>query len=349
MGKNAQGKTSILEALSLITQLKSFRTNTSAELIQHGQSQASVLVDITLPTSGKVAIGLESGGRPRIKVDDKIISGKSKYPYLGSSVSFVPDDLLLIKAGPEARRSYIDDIVVLVDPQTVKTYQQFQKILKQRNRLLKEFKEGRGESSHLKVWTDQFIDLSVQIYEQRFLILQKLNRILPEIHERLFQVSESLKVKHDHGYESERVDQNDLRSRLSRLEEAEKAVGYTLVGPHRDDFQFFLQNLNARHFSSQGQTRSLVIALKIAQLEITREARNTNPILLLDDIISELDEERTKALISYLSNYSGQLFVTTAEVDKLKDLHQLFPDFKLIDLSKKAISEPFLYQAQASF
>lgn len=332
MGENAQGKTSILEALSLITQLKSFRASSISELINQGEDQASVSVSLSKPTASDILIGLE-GNKKSIRVDGKKIASKAKYDFLGTSVSFVPDDLYLIKGGPDQRREYIDQLAINLDPNVSSKFTHFQKTLRSRNRLLKDFKEARGDEEQLELWTDQFMSAAFEIYKTRQACLNKIRAILPKIHAELFQVDEAIKIEYDNGYETEVPTVDEYQQRLDRLKEAERAVGHTLAGPHRDDIKFDLDKLSARSFASQGQTRSLVIALKIAQLELTQEARQWSPLLLLDDIISELDEKRTEALVNYLASYAGQLFVSTAESNKLKALHQKFSQFKLIDLA----------------
>lgn len=333
VGKNAQGKTSILESLSLVTQLESFRSSDVSELIKYGEIQASCTVDLNAPTKSRVLIGLENK-KKSIRIDETKISSKSKYSLLGTSVTFVPDDLYLIKGGPEARRKFFVQLAINLDPSSVQIYQQYEKNLKQRNRILKGMKEGDHLGDQLEIWTDQFIGAAVQVYEQRFKILERLREVLPSIYQKLFDVSESIEILHDHGFDENLPDRDSIARRMSRLRGAETAIGYSLVGPHRDDFKFNLNSLNARQFASQGQTRSLVIALKISQLELTREDAYSSPLLLLDDIVSELDETRTLALVSYLADYDGQLFVTTAESSKLKTLHSQFASFKLIDLTE---------------
>lgn len=332
VGPNAQGKTSLLEALSLITQLKSFRTNKSAELIKNNQTQSSIKVEITKPTATDILVSLEQNQK-QIRMDSQKISSRSKYQFLGSSVSFIPDDLYLIKGSPEGRREYIDSIAVSAYPQSSSVFQQFQKILKQRNQLLKKFKQGSEDPVQLRLWTKQYITSAVQVYEQRQKIIEELRPMLNEVYQQLFRSNEDLNLSYEHGYSKSVPDFEDIELRLLRVSEAEKAVGYSLVGPHRDDLSFSLRSLDARNFASQGQTRSLVVAMKIAQLELIRRYRGIDPILLLDDIISELDDQRVAALVEYLSDYSGQLFVTTAEIDKLKKMHQSFPAFNLIELT----------------
>lgn len=333
VGKNAQGKTSILEALSLISQLKSFRSHRLDELIQSGKTQMSVSAELSKPTRSRVLLAAE-GNRKTIRLDEKRMSSASKYPLMGMSVSFVPDDLYLLKGGPDGRRQFFDDLALCVDPQNFQIYKNFQKALKQRNGLLKQIKEGLASSDQLEIWTSAYVSSAQAVYKLRQALLKKMEASLCLIYQSLFGVSEQIGIRYEHGFERDDFDDMDFYARLARRQDAEMAVGYTLVGPHRDDFKFFINGLEVKASASQGQTRSLVIALKISQVELVRQQRQVDPLLLLDDIISELDEQRVQALVRYLANYSGQLFVTTAEAAKLKRLHEQFSSFKLIELSK---------------
>ncbi|TVQ79178.1 MAG: DNA replication and repair protein RecF [Bradymonadales bacterium] len=332
VGKNAQGKTSILEALSLISQLRSFRSHRLDELVKRGQSQMAVTAVLSKPTHTRVLIGVENGRRV-IRVDDKKLQSPAKYPLRGMSVSFVPDDLYLLKGGPEARRDFFDQLAMSLDPTAEAAFKQFHKCLKQRNFLLKRIKEGQRSDRELELWTLQYIESSMRIYDIRRKTISQMAEILRLVYQSLFQLSESVDLSYQHGFEREDFQKEELELRIARRIEAEKATGYSLVGPHRDDIEFLLSEFSVRTYASQGQTRSLVIALKIAQLELIRGTRNIHPLLLLDDIISELDEQRVQALIGYLANYEGQLFVTTAEAHKLRRLHEQFSSFKLIELS----------------
>lgn len=337
VGPNAQGKTSLLEALSLVTRLKSFKTSKLRELIRQGENEASVAVELKEPTASRVLLTFE-GNKKSLKVDDQQVA-KSKYPYRGGSISFIPDDLYLLKGTPEGRRNFLDDLVVQLDPSFVQFYQQLKKILKHRNKVLRSFKEGFGKEDSFELWTEELCRAAIPVYERREEVVDLLNKTLPQIYTALFSVRENVEAIYEHGYEG-RPTLEKIRTRLERVEAGEKAIGYTLVGPHKDDLHFFINGMEARSFASQGQLRGVVIALKISELELTKAHRQWSPILLLDDIISELDDQRVAALIEFLAHYEGQLFVTTAEINKVKMLHERFSGFNLIDLKNEALQIP---------
>lgn len=339
VGPNAVGKTTLLEALAVATNLKSFRTSHSLELISFGESEGLISVEIEYPTHSKISVGFQEKRRS-ILVDEKKVSSKSKFPFLGSSVSFSPDDLILIKGSPEGRRNYLDDLSLCLDPQFERVLEKYERTLQQRNRLLKRIKEGLAGFEELPLWTETLIESAIPIYLRRQTLIQKLNSELNKIYQELFRTSERISIKYDHRFprdftDSEQDVENLMIDKLNALSDGERASGHSLVGPHKDDFEIFIDQMESRTFASQGQTRGLVIALKVAQIELSRAMRNFSPILLLDDIISELDDRRVHALVHYLSRYPGQMFVTTAEMNKVKNLHEDFSNFKVIDLRPK--------------
>ncbi len=353
VGNNARGKTTVLESLRLITSLQSFRTSKISEMIQEGKAQASVSAQFVQPTASKVVVGLEAS-RKSFQIDGQK-STRSKYPALGGSVSFIPDDLYLVKGSPEARRNFIDDLGMSLDSGYSEILQRYTKTLKQRNQVLKAIKKagslGRTTSATLDygVWTEALVEAAAPLFEARVRLMDDLAEHLPGIYANLFNVNEKVSSVYQHQFVEKWGRTPDFRQamyeRLGQLVEAESAMGYSLAGPHRDDFRLQIDGRDATHFASQGQIRGLVIALKITQLEMSRNTRKFAPILLLDDIISELDDHRVQALVSYLSAYPGQLFVTTAEVAKVTTLHQEFSGFKLIPLDqleaqKSSIFEP---------
>jgi DNA replication and repair protein RecF len=330
-----------------MTQLKSFRTSHSSELIQEKETQALVSAEISLPTASRINLGLE-GNKKSLRVDDKVFSSRAKYPFLGSSVTFSPDDLMLVKGGPEQRRLLMDELLVGIDPEKAILISRYQKVLKQRNSLLKSVREtGRGRDQ-LASWTIALIEAAIPLIEARIQLVRSLNLKLPKVYQQIFNTAEQLSVEYAHRLGSDIMSSSEIEAqlvhKLSMYAEAEIASGYTLVGPHKDDLEFRLNGMDVRTFGSQGQTRGLVIVLKIAQLELAREMRGNSPILLLDDIISELDDFRVDALVRYLAHYPGQLFVTTAEMKKVESLHLQFSDFKVIPLSNQLSHEAVLEQ-----
>lgn len=331
----------------MATNLRSFRTVRSVELIQTGQTQGLISVQLEQPTASKISIGLE-GNRRSVRVDEKAIASKSKYPYLGASLSFSPDDLMMIKGGPDLRRHWFDDVIRSINPGYEVFLSKYEKVLKQRNSLLKSLKERKAFFEELPLWTESLIEAAIPIYLERQKVTKLFLETMQPLYQQLFNTTEIISLHYAHRFPEEFTEDSQLVERLlidklNSLAEAELAVGYSLAGPHKDDFEFRINSMDARTFGSQGQTRGLVIAAKVAQLELSRKFRTFSPVLLLDDIISELDDTRVQALVKYLATYPGQLFVTTAEVNKVRSLYELFGDFKVIDLGQ---STPSIHELQ---
>lgn len=337
VGPNTCGKTTLLEALSVFSHLESFRSRDQEDLIRMGEEAGSISVAVEKPTATELVIGYRQKER-LLRVDGEKIS-RSAYPFLGTSVSFVPDDLLMIKGEPERRRDFMDQLSGHIWSVYRDEQKRFEKLLSHRNRILRQLKDSLKNLSssvhtheqELSLWTEQYVEAALVIYQRRLQLVQLLKEWVPQLYRNLFGADEVSDIR----YVSSLDLSGDLRAavfqRLQERAEAERALGYTVVGPHRDDFQLFLNGHEARNFGSQGQIRGIVIALKIFELE---QARTYQPILLLDDIISELDDRRVRVLVDYLATYPGQLFVSTAEVQKLETLHKQFPSFKLIDLKR---------------
>jgi len=352
VGPNAHGKTTILEALSLATNLRSFKTSSSSELIRKGETQSLVSVQLEKPTASKITVGLE-GNRKSVRVDEKAIASRARYPFLGGSLSFSPDDLMLIKGSPENRRDFLDSFSISLNPQYDSVLQKYSKVLKQRNALLKSIKEGKAFFEELPLWTESLIEAAIPIYQERYRAVALLNQNLPDVYRQLFHTTEKIRFQYGHRFASDISEErsqieNQLIEKLNQVAVGETATGYTLVGPHKDDLEIFIDDLDCRTYGSQAQTRGLVIALKVTQLELSRHHRSWSPLLLLDDIISEFDDHRVHSLVDYLSQYPGQLFVTTAEINKVKALHSQFSAFKVIDLSPKSHQDlRFVLEEQA--
>ncbi len=324
-----------MEALSLFTHWQSFRTFKFQELIQEGKTEASVTVDLLNPERARIVFGMDSSRR-QVLIDGKLVGSKSKYPFLGGSVSFCPDDLYMIKGGPDLRRQFLNELGWSINPGFSKTLQNFERVLKQRNKLLKSIKDGSFSFEEYSIWTEKFIEAAIPVYEYRFELVKLLNQHLPSMYRQLFGTErEDVSVVYDHGLPTDQFIAEALLQKMNQLGIAERAVGYSLVGPHRDDLVLKIGDLDARSYASQGQIRGLVIALKVVQLELTKTHREWQPLLLLDDIISELDERRVESLMGHLAAYAGQLFLTTAEVSKIKAFQGQFAEMKVIDIGSR--------------
>jgi DNA replication and repair protein RecF len=341
VGRNAAGKTNIIEALQLVSMLESFRnprwqdvvTDTCDEaVIQARFSQNERLIDIRMESrEGKRSYSLN--GKKKLKNSLKGII---------PAVIFIPDDLALVKSSSEVRRKLLDDI----GQQLSATYRdiavEYQKTVRQRNSILKEQKDGRCQPHVLESWDENLLSLGSLLFVHRLRLYRRMVDKTYKFYNH-FSHGETLISKYIPSFNclgSEYSDEDltnmekgqifELLSRTRELlREEECARGLTLVGPHKDEIRFFIEGHDARDFGSQGQQRSIALALKLAQLAVIQEISGNQPILLLDDVMSELDEKRRSMLIQLLTR-DVQTVITATDLSFFDD--DLLKNAQIIEL-----------------
>lgn len=301
-GNNAQGKTNLLEAVYLLGHLKSFRGTRSADLIQAGQPAARL---VGVMTSGDVRhqleITLEEGGQtPRL--DGKAVQKLSQFLGTLRTVLFTADELVLLKGPPAGRRALLDRAVLQADPGYLDRFQAYSRIVRQRNLLLKD----RAAASLLAPWNEALIDSGARIRRDRRDYLTGLQEILAGVGREIAASDEQLAIR-DPAEGSE----DELRREMERLLPRERLFGQTLVGPHRDDPEPLIDQRPLKQFGSQGQHRSFLLAFKAAQLLDLERRLGESPLLLLDDLTSELDAGRQAHFFAFLRRRRGQVLITT--------------------------------------
>jgi DNA replication and repair protein RecF len=324
VGPNAQGKTNLLEAIYVLTLTKSHRTSKDKELIGWGvdsaylsasmeRRQGNCKLDLAITQSGKKAKlnGLEQ----------RKLSG-----YVGTlnAVLFAPEDLEIVKGAPGIRRRFLDMEIGQVEPTYLYDLQQYQKALQHRNHLLRE--GGNKNLTLLEVWDQQLADFGSKIIVKRQQFIKKLQKWAEQIHHGITNGKEQLEISYMPSLE---INENEEVSilferfmvKLKDMKEQEIRRGVTLVGPHRDDLQFNINGRDAQSFGSQGQQRTTALSLKLAEIELIREEVGEYPLLLLDDVLSELDQERQTQLIETFQD-KVQTFITTTGIESI-DLTKL--------------------------
>ena len=325
-GLNGQGKTSLLEAVGLLTFLRSFRGAKNAEMLRAEQTEGLVT---GLVRHGTLDFRLAVKLWPTRK--QATFNGKScKYlsEYVGkiAAVSFSPSDLEIIRGAPENRRAWIDKLAQIFDPSHADAVARYQKILEHRNRQLKAVSDGRvaALSADFETWTDELCSWGSKIIHNR---IHSVENSVDRIQKYYAQIAgENINI--NVGYKSEILPQvpygqrpsdslelvgQALRNGLQNSLKKELILGTTLVGPHRDDLSILMGGHPMRSFGSQGEVRSLVLAMRLTEVEACQEALRVNPILLIDDFSSELDANRRKFLLDYLSSSDSQVFLSTTE------------------------------------
>jgi DNA replication and repair protein RecF len=315
-GPNAQGKTNILEALYLCATGKSFRRAPSKELIRHGEDEGWVEADfVREEVRHKIRVNLGSNGRGVI-VDDRLLRKSSKLLELINVVAFFPDDLRLVKGSPEERRRFLDRAVANQYTEFVDASLSYQKALRSRNALLK---KGTSDARLIDVFDEALINYGLVIHRCRQKAIENLRQPVKDIFSSIMGEDSVLRVELKSGIAGEAVDidADSYQQALKESFEMDRRRGITHRGPHRGDLILLLNGLSAQRFASQGQQRSIVLSLKIAEVCELKERLGCSPILLLDDVSSELDSKRCEMFFALVESLGSQVWVSTTGATQL--------------------------------
>jgi DNA replication and repair protein RecF len=323
VGENAQGKTNLLESIYLLATGTCPRVYKDEELVKHGEDFFMVRGTIQKQTDTyRVVVNYSKGREKAVLINDKRQRRFSDLIGIVNVVYFSPDSLGLVKGVPASRRAFLDFDLCQTNVLYKDTLLKYRKVIKQRNALLKELKEKRGASAGavLDVWNKQTAEFGAYIIACRMEMIDSFNKLAAEIHKTISDGKEDLSLKYSSCIDMEGKSQSEIEAllygKLRSHQQVEIMRGITLVGPHRDDVIFMVDNLDLKIYGSQGQQRTAVLACKIAELELIKEKVNEYPLLLLDDVMSELDEIRRLKLLSILQK-KVQTFITTTNLDNL--------------------------------
>jgi DNA replication and repair protein RecF len=308
-GDNGQGKTNLLEAIYVVAALRSFRTSRLADLIRFGEPAARIGARVTRAGLERVyEVVIEPGGR-KVRLDGKAVRPLSKYFGAFNVVLFAPEDLQLPRGAPSERRRFLDRAVFNRRADYMPLAQDYEKVLKSRNALLRDISDGkRAADDQLAVYDLQLAALAAGIAQARLAYVDELRARF----QAAFDAISRSGIPVDIGYRTapEVTEEAYLRL-IAASRGADIARGSSNVGPHRDDLAFTLDGHDAGAFASQGQLRALVLAWKTAEMDLLATVHGEDPILLLDDVSSELDPHRNEFLFEFLARRANQCFITT--------------------------------------
>lgn len=316
-GKNAQGKTNIIEAIHYFSTLKSHRFVSDKELILTDKDAAKMQIFFQKEQSErlhKMKILLSKNAKRELYHNEVKEDNAS---FLGQfhSVLFSPEDLNLIKGDKEQRRKFLDADVCQIRPRYYKILKYYNSILRNRNKLLK---EESPDPALFQVYTEKLVEFGTEVIIYRALFVERLKETAKKIYREISNGNEELTLR----YESELFDEfvedrtairGFFHDKLEKVQKEEQLFRTTRVGPHRDDLEFYLDNKNVKIYASQGQQRTIILALKLSELLFIKELTGSYPVLLLDDILSELDRERQESLFSYIKNCQTIITITDAQ------------------------------------
>lgn len=333
IGNNAQGKTNLIEAIYICATGKSFRTNKDKEIISFCENQGYIGASVCIGNYNKfIEVKLHRDKPKRIRINKTELDS---YKDLNSGLNvvvFTPEDLKIVKGGPSERRNFLDEGISGIKPMYSYNINKYKKILFQRNNLLRSSKFKKDLKELLDVFDNQIVKVGTSIILNRYEYVEKLNLVSRDIHKEITEQQEDLKLRYitnvpilEDRLEMERAYLNLMKKNLKRDIE----YNTTEIGPHRDDIEMYINGNDARVYGSQGQQRTIILSVILSEVELLKNEKGTYPVLLLDDVFSELDENRREFLISFFKDI--QTFITTTEEEDLKSMEELDKTIFLIE------------------
>lgn len=317
-GNNAQGKTNLLESIYVLGLTKSHLLNVDSSLIKDNESIFKITGVITKnKIKKKLEITINQNNK-LLKIDNKEV--KKVSDYINNSLNiiiFYPEDLEIIKGSPNNRRNYLNLELSQLSDNYLKILTEYNKLLKIRNDYLKKMSKGEYiDETYFKIITTYLIDKAMLIYKMRNKFINKINESCNKIFKEITKL-DGFSVKYIQNFI---IDSNDYKNSLfEKLENnlrKEIKFGTTLYGPHRDELEFYLKDKNLKQYGSQGQKRLAILSIKLSEIDIFKQYKNTSPIILLDDVFSELDDIKKNNIINYIKN-DIQVIITTTELKKI--------------------------------
>lgn len=340
IGDNAQGKTNILESIYFLALTKSYRTNDDRNLIQNNKESCTVIANIKVDNVPKKIQITLSNNLKKIFLNNYQIKKLSNYIGILNIVMVAPEDIEIIKSSPTIRRNLLNIELSKLSQEYIKIYNEYSKLLKMRNDYLKLLMTSSiADERYFDVITEKLIERAIYIYIERKSFIDDVNKYLTEIYSDISGIDD-LHIEYIPNIELNIYDKEDLRKKLKhqyyKYKQKEISLGMTLYGPHRDDFKFYIGDEDIRNFGSQGQQKIAIISLKLSLIKVIYDRKNELPVLLLDDIFSELDRKRKNKLINYINN-AGQVIITTNDI---RDINmKKINNIKIFEIKNKTIIE----------
>lgn len=317
IGRNAQGKSNLLEAVYFLSHLRSPRVPRMRELVREDQQAAAVRGGV-IDEGDRLNIKVAFGARGRsVEVNGQRIASTAKSRGILKCVLFEPDDLYLVKGEPSGRREYFDETMEELGPVPASTVQQYRHVLRQRNALLKRWDEGTNLSEVIAPWNDALVESGAAIVTERLKAVKGIEGPAREAYTAISGEKKELSLDYVGTFESGSGDlenaKDAMREAISRSAAVEKRTRTTMVGPHREDLEIKLSGRGARFSASQGEQRTIAFCLRVAQMKYLEEVTGKTPVLLLDDVLSELDEQR-RHMVLELVGVTSQAIITATEL-----------------------------------
>jgi DNA replication and repair protein RecF len=324
-GDNAQGKTNILEAVYLSGTTKSHKCSKDKEMIRFGEQEAHIrTIVVKKDKEYQIDMHLKNNRSKGIAINKVPIKKASELFGILNMVFFSPEDLNIIKNGPAERRRFLDSELCQLDKIYLSDLTTYNKILNQRNKLLKDMVYRPDLKDTLSVWDMQLVETGRKIIRRRKQFVDELNEIVHDIHYRISGEKENLLLQYEPS-----IEDIFFEDELFRVKERDMRQCMTSVGPHRDDLLFSIGEVDIRKFGSQGQQRTSALSLKLSEIELVKRSIHDTPVLLLDDVLSELDSNRQNYLLN--SIHDTQTLITCTGLDEfVKNRFHINKIFKVV-------------------
>lgn len=334
IGNNGQGKTNLLESIYVLGLTKSHRSFIDNNLIKQNEKICKIKCELVKNNiSSKLEIVLENK-KKKLKIDNNNINKNSDYISNMNIIIFYPEDLELIKGSPSSRRRFLNLELSQLNSNYLIILNEYNKLLKMRNDYLK---NNYIDHNYLNILTDYLIEKAIIIYKLRKKFIDKLNKNIEKIYYDITKLN-NFNIKYKSSIDLDNLSYDSLKKNLeekfNEMKIQESKLKTTLVGPHRDDLEFYLDNLNLKNYGSQGQQRIAVISLKLGEIDIFKQYKENTPILLLDDVFSELDEKKKNNLLKYIKN-DIQVVITTTDINNINK--KIIKNSKIIEINNGKI------------
>ena len=328
IGNNAQGKTNLLEGLSLIIKGSSYRTKEDREVIKWKNKSAYLFGEINKDDENiQIALSLENKSEDfyknklikTIKINQNI-QKKAVLNKEFKGVVFSPEHLQIIKGAPSLRRKFLDEQISQIYPLYYKYLSEYYRILGHRNNILKKEMDQKKKKDRLLMWDPRLIERGSFLILTRIKFIKKINHLAHIFHQEITKEKEDIKLAYQSNIVKEQGESislinKEFKDKLEEYREKEIEQRATLIGPHRDDFSVYINGFNVASYGSQGQQRTIVLSLKLSELELIKEKEGAYPIFFLDDVMSELDEDRRHFLLGLIIEKKVQAFITSINLD----------------------------------
>ncbi|HDQ00702.1 MAG TPA: DNA replication/repair protein RecF [bacterium] len=315
IGKNAQGKTNLLESIYLLCLSKSFRTSKEKEAIAFSKEQFIIkgVFELDIGIHQKVVLICSKSNGKQISVNRKSVSRMADFIGSLPVVISSPEEYELTNGPPPHRRRLVDILLSQINKRYIHSLIEYQRIIKQKSAILQKGKlHGKINIKEIEPWNERLIEVGAKIIEQRDIFSKELSTILTSVYSNLIINGEKLEFYYQPDLEYENIDdiKEKIATKLNQLLKKEQQRGICLVGPHRDDYIFKINGKNLKKFGSRGQHKTVLISLAIAEYQLIKNILNTEPILLIDDLYSELDSDREQKITQTIDQL-GQVFITS--------------------------------------